>query len=236
MSSPNTISPNAVSSPLIELREISKTYHLGEVMVPVLREIDLRIDRGEHVAIMGRSGSGKSTLMYILGCLVQPSHGSYRFSGRDVESLTDDELSDLRGRQVGFVFQSFHLLRNLTVQQNVELPLEYQGMAQGARRRRAIELLERVGLDHRISHRPHQLSGGERQRVAVARALANAPALLLADEPTGNLDSAAQEAILALFDELHEQTDVTLVIVTHDSAIGERADRRIHIADGRIVS
>ena len=219
---------------LIELSGISKTYQLGEVAVPVLRDITLRIDEGEHVAIMGRSGSGKSTLMNILGCLDQPTTGSYRLAGREVEQLDDNQLSDLRGGLVGFVFQSFHLLRNLTVQQNVELPMEYQGVPTAERAQRARDLLERVGLGHRFEHRPNQLSGGERQRVAIARALSNQPSLLLADEPTGNLDTSAQQATLQLFDELHQQTQVTLVIVTHDPLIGERAARTIRITDGRV--
>lgn len=219
---------------LIELTGISKTYQLGEVAVPVLRDITLRIDEGEHVAIMGRSGSGKSTLMNILGCLDQPTTGSYRLAGREVEQLDDNQLSDLRGGLVGFVFQSFHLLRNLTVQQNVELPMEYQGVPTAERAQRARDLLERVGLGHRFEHRPNQLSGGERQRVAIARALSNQPSLLLADEPTGNLDTSAQQATLQLFDELHQQTQVTLVIVTHDPLIGERAARTIRITDGRV--
>ena len=219
---------------LIALSEITKTYQLGEVDVPVLRGINLEIDYGEYVSIMGRSGSGKSTLMNIVGCLDQPTAGSYRLEGREVETLDDDELSDLRGRTVGFVFQSFHLLKNLTVLQNVELPMEYQGIVPSARRLKAASLLERVGLGHRLEHRPNQLSGGERQRVAVARALANDPSLLLADEPTGNLDSRAREAILGLFDELHRETNVTLVVVTHDPAIAERTPRVIRIADGKV--
>ncbi|MCA9668008.1 MAG: ABC transporter ATP-binding protein [Myxococcales bacterium] len=219
---------------MIELTGISKTYHMGEVSVPVLHGVDLTIDAGEHVAIVGRSGSGKSTLMNILGCLDQPSTGSYQLDGREVDTLDDDELSDLRGRMVGFVFQSFHLLRNLTVLQNVALPMEYQGVATPERHARAKELLERVGLGHRFDHRPNQLSGGERQRVAIARALSNQPSLLLADEPTGNLDSKAREATLGLFDELHKQTGVTLVVVTHDDSIAERTPRVIRIADGRI--
>ncbi len=223
-------------SPLIALSGIEKTYHMGEVSVPVLRGIDLTIERGEHLAIIGRSGSGKSTLMNILGCLDQPTAGSFELEGREVGELDDDELSDLRGQLVGFVFQSFHLLRNLTVQQNVELPMEYQGVAHARRASRAVALLEKVGLGHRVDHKPNQLSGGERQRVAIARALANEPSLLLADEPTGNLDSKAREATLALFDELHQQTGVTLVMVTHDGSIAERTPRVVRIADGLLES
>ena len=220
--------------PMIELEGISKTYQMGEVAVPVLRDVDLRIDEGEHLAIMGRSGSGKSTLMNIFGCLDLPSAGSYRFEGQDIHDLDDDALSDFRGGRVGFVFQSFHLLKNLTVQQNVELPMEYRGLQLSERRARAAELLGKVGLDHRLTHRPNQLSGGERQRVAVARALANQPTLLLADEPTGNLDSKAQDQTLELFDELHRSSNITLIVVTHDAAIGQRAKRLVEIADGQI--
>jgi len=174
-------SPTAAQA-LIELTNIKKNYQLGEVEVQVLQGVNLSIERGEFVAIMGRSGSGKSTLMNLLGCIDQPSAGSYLFQGREVERLDDDELSDLRGRAVGFVFQSFHLLKNLTVLQNVELPMEYQGMAPTLRQEKAGALLQRVGLGHRLEHRPNQLSGGERQRVAIARSLSNDPLLILADE------------------------------------------------------
>jgi putative ABC transport system ATP-binding protein len=222
--------------PLIQLAAITKSYALGEVDVDVLRGIDLTVDKGEYLAIMGRSGSGKSTLMNILGCLDQPSGGSYRLAGRDIHALDDNELSDLRGRTVGFVFQAFHLLKHRTVLQNVELPMEYQGVAPGPRRAKAQSLLEQVGLGHRLEHRPNQLSGGERQRVAVARALSNDPALLLADEPTGNLDSKAREVILELFDRLHQETGITLVVVTHDPSIAERTPRVVHIADGKVAT
>jgi putative ABC transport system ATP-binding protein len=222
-------------APLIELRGIEKAYRLGEVSVDVLRGVDLEVATGEYVAITGRSGSGKSTLMNILGCLDQPSAGTYQLAGREVQTLSDDQLSDLRGRTVGFVFQSFHLLKNLTVLQNAELPMEYQGVAPAPRRDKARALLERVGLGHRLTHRPNQLSGGERQRVALARSLANDPSLLLADEPTGNLDTKAREAMLALFEELHRETGITLVVVTHDPSIAERTPRVVHISDGRIA-
>jgi putative ABC transport system ATP-binding protein len=172
--------------------------------------------------------------MNILGCLDRPTSGSYKLGGHEVAALDDDHLSDLRGGMVGFVFQSFHLLKNLTIEQNIELPMEYRGVPRPERAARARELLDKVGLSHRLGHKPSQLSGGERQRVAIARSLANQPSLLLADEPTGNLDSQAREKILELFAELHRATGITLVIVTHDSSIAERAPRVIHIADGRI--
>jgi len=222
-------------SELIELRGVTKIYNSGEVEVPVLRGVDLTIERGEHVAIMGRSGAGKSTLMNIIGCMDRPSAGSYRLDGQVLGELDDDGLSAIRGRTVGFVFQSFHLLRGLTVVENVELPMAYQHAPRAARRERAVALLERTGLGHRLEHRPHQLSGGERQRVAIARALVNLPSVLLADEPTGNLDSRARANVLQLFDELHRELGITLIIVTHDPEIGAAAKRLVEIADGRIV-
>lgn len=228
-------SPLASPQAVITLDQITRTYKNGEVEVPVLRGIDLRIDHGEYVAIMGRSGAGKSTLMNILGCLDLPSSGTYILDGHDVSALDDDQLSRVRGRTIGFVFQSFHLLKDRDVCENVELPMEYQGTPPAERRARAVELLERVGLGHRLEHKPQQLSGGERQRVAIARALANKPRVLLADEPTGNLDSAARGRILELFEELRQQESITLVMVTHDDLIGELAGRRIIVADGRIL-
>lgn len=220
---------------VIELHKITRTYMNGDVEVPVLRGIDLRIDRGEYVALMGRSGAGKSTLMNILGCLDRPSSGQYLLAGQDVSALDDDALSRVRGRTIGFVFQSFHLLKDRDVCENVELPMEYQGVDAPARRARAISLLERVGLGHRLDHKPQQLSGGERQRVAIARALANNPSVLLADEPTGNLDSAARQRVLDLFEELRLESSITLVMVTHDDLIGELAGRRVVVADGLIL-
>lgn len=220
---------------VIELHKITRTYMNGDVEVPVLRGIDLRIDRGEYVALMGRSGAGKSTLMNILGCLDRPSSGQYLLAGQDVSVLDDDALSRVRGRTIGFVFQSFHLLKDRDVCENVELPMEYQGVEAPERRARAISLLERVGLGHRLDHKPQQLSGGERQRVAIARALANNPSVLLADEPTGNLDSAARQRVLDLFEELRLESSITLVMVTHDDLIGELAGRRVVVADGLIL-
>jgi putative ABC transport system ATP-binding protein len=223
------------SRAVIELTGVTKTYTTGEIEVEVLKGIDLRIDRGEYVAIMGRSGAGKSTLMNILGCLDRPTSGAFELDGQDISGLDDDALSRVRGRTIGFVFQSFHLLKNLTALENVELPMEYQDVGAKERKERARGLLELVGLGHRINNRPTQLSGGERQRVAIARALANQPRVLLADEPTGNLDAAARDAVLALFEELVDERDLTLVMVTHDELIGELARRLIVVEDGRVV-
>jgi putative ABC transport system ATP-binding protein len=222
-------------TPLITLSRVTKTYHTDEVPVPVLYGIDLEVRVGEYVAVMGRSGSGKSTLMNIIGCMDRPSSGSYLLSGAHVEHLSDDQLSALRGKTIGFVFQSFHLLKGLSVIENVELPMEYQRVPARRRHRRAIELLEQVGLAHRLTHHPGQLSGGERQRVAIARALVNQPSLLLADEPTGNLDSQAQKQILALFSGLQRETKLTTILVTHDPLVGQQADRIVQVSDGRVV-
>jgi putative ABC transport system ATP-binding protein len=205
------------------------------VEVPVLKGIDLTIEAGEYVSIMGRSGAGKSTLMNILGCMDRPTGGEYTLDGQRIASLDDDALSTIRGRTVGFVFQSFHLLKGLTVLQNVELPMEYQHIPAAQKRLRAHELIERVGLSHRLGHRPSQLSGGECQRVAIARALSNNPRVVLADEPTGNLDISAQGRILELFEALQRETGVTLIMVTHDESVGRKTDRRIVLSDGRVV-
>ena len=220
---------------MIRLEGVTRTYLAGEVQVQVLRGVDLAIRKGEYVAIMGPSGSGKSTLMNILGCLDQPSGGRYMLNDREVGRLDDDTLSRVRGETIGFVFQSFHLLKSLTVEDNVALPAEYQGVPRSKRNARARLLLERVGLAHRLHHRPGQLSGGERQRVAIARALINEPRLLLADEPTGNLDTHARDEILELFRQLKRETGVTVVTVTHDPFIGNAAERCIHVLDGRVV-
>lgn len=220
---------------LIRLEGVTRVYRNGDVEVPVLRGIDLSIEAGEYVAIMGRSGAGKSTLMNVLGCMDRPTGGKYWLDGHDVGALDDDALSRVRGKTIGFVFQAFHLLKGLTIVENVELPMEYQGVPASQRRARAEELLRRVGLGHRLEHHPQKLSGGERQRVAIARALSNQPRLLLADEPTGNLDSAAQKNILALFEELRRETGVTLVIVTHDPALGEAAERCVIVSDGKVL-
>jgi len=221
-------------SRVIELEEVWKVYETGGVAVEALRGVDLCIEGGEFVAVMGPSGSGKTTLLEIVGCLSQPTRGQYRFQGRPVEAMDADALAALRGREIGFVFQSFNLLPRLTALENVELPLVYRKVSRRERRERAREALSRVGLEHRAAHRPDAVSGGERQRIAVARALVNRPALVLADEPTGNLDTKTGEDILALFAELHAEGH-SLVLVTHDPRIGERAERCVTIRDGRIA-
>ncbi len=220
------------AAPVIALEGISKTYASGRVQVEALRGIDLEIESGEMVAIVGPSGSGKTTMLEILGCLSQPTRGCYEFNGRPVESFLPDQLATLRGEEIGFVFQSFNLLPRLTALENVELPLSYRGVPRRERRRRAREALERVGLGDRISHLPSELSGGERQRVAIARALINHPSLILADEPTGNLDTEAGNEVLALLRKLHDEGS-TVVIVTHDVAVMAQAERQIRIRDGR---
>ena len=223
-----------MSEPVIELEGVSKTYASGRVHVEALREVDLRVERGELLAIMGPSGSGKTTLMEIIGCLLQPTAGRYRFRGRPVESIPPDGLASLRGEEIGFVFQSFNLLPRLTAIENVELPLGYRGVERRERRPRAAEALRRVGLEARTKHLPSELSGGERQRVAIARALINRPSLILADQPTGNLDSQTGREILDLLHALRGEGN-TVVIVTHDPRIGEEASRRLFIRDGQVA-
>jgi putative ABC transport system ATP-binding protein len=218
---------------LLALDAVHKTYATGRAQVHALRGIDLAIERGELVAIMGPSGAGKTTLLEILGCLSTPSSGHYRLDGNAVEQLDDDGLAHLRGAAIGFVFQSFNLLPRMTALENVELPLVYGRVSRAERTRRAGEALARVGLGERGAHRPAELSGGERQRVAIARALVNHPSLLLADEPTGNLDSHTSEEILALLLGLHADGH-TVVLVTHDAAIGRRAPRLVTLRDGCI--
>jgi len=223
--------------PLIELANVFKTYHLGEVDVPVLKDVSLTIRQGEFVALMGASGSGKTTLMNLLGCLDRPSSGSYRLDGVEVTSLSRPQLAQLRGSRIGFVFQSFNLLSRTTALDNVRMPTSYAGGRRSARqiKRRAHELLDSVGLAPREDHSPAQLSGGEQQRVAIARSLVNQPMLLLADEPTGNLDSRTGKEILALFRQLNQEQGITLLLVTHDPEVGRHADRVIRMKDGRIV-
>ena len=218
--------------PLICVDDVHKHYSTGKLDVHALRGIDLEIQRGEFVAIMGPSGSGKTTLLEILGCLSHPTSGSYRLDGRPVEAIDPDGLAKLRGEQIGFVFQSFNLLPRLTVVENVELPLSYRGVGRRERRAHALAVLSRVGLSHRSRHLPAEISGGERQRVAIARALVNDPGLVLADEPTGNLDTATGNEILGLLRDVHSEGS-TVVIVTHDPKIGEQARRRVLLRDGQ---
>jgi putative ABC transport system ATP-binding protein len=219
----------------IRLANLRKHYRTGKAEeVQALRGIDLAIDRGEMVAIMGPSGSGKSTLMEILGCLSRPTSGEYRLFDRDASEIDADGLARLRGREIGFIFQSFHLLPRLDIAENVELPLFYQRVPRAERRKRALAALERVGLDHRATHVPGEISGGERQRAAIARALVNDPALVLADEPTGNLDTDRGQEILEILKTVHAG-GATVVIVTHDPGIGGHAPRKVSIRDGLLV-
>ena len=221
---------------LLEARDITKIYRLGRVDVPALRGVDLDVQQGEYMAIMGPSGSGKSTLMHILGCLDSATDGSYRLGGTDVGTLRGRALARVRNQKVGFVFQTFNLMPRLTVEENVALPLQYRGgYTRRERRGRAGVVLERLGMSHRVGHRPEELSGGERQRVAIARALVGEPAILLVDEPTGNLDSKAGAEVLETFREVHAAGD-TIVLVTHDPNVANEADRIVHMIDGRVAA
>jgi putative ABC transport system ATP-binding protein len=220
---------------VIEIRDLRKVYVMGDEEVAALACVSLSVDRGESLAVIGPSGSGKSSLMNILGGLDRPTSGAYRFEGEDVGEFDDDQLAEFRRRRIGFIFQSFQLLPRLTALQNVELPMIYAGREPAERRRRAAELLDRVGLGSRLTHRPTQLSGGQQQRVAIARALANDPDLLLADEPTGALDTHTGEEVMALFKTLNRE-GLTLIIVTHDPEVAAEANRRVAFRDGLIVS
>jgi putative ABC transport system ATP-binding protein len=220
---------------VIEMEHISKRYDMGEETIFALDDVSLSIERNEYVAIMGPSGSGKSTLMNIVGCLDRPSSGEYHLNGEAVASLDDDELARIRNREIGFVFQTFNLMPRSDAFQNVELPLVYAGVPRAEREQRVLSSLAKVGLADRVRHRPNELSGGQRQRVAIARALVNSPAIVLADEPTGNLDTKTGDEIMALFDELWEQGQ-NLIVVTHEEDVARRAHRIVRLRDGRIES
>ena len=223
------------TAPVVETRELEKIYRMGDVEVRALRGVSLSIQPGEFVAVMGASGSGKSTFMNLVGCLDRPTRGSYLLNGRDVGKLWRDQLARVRGQQIGFVFQGFNLLPRTTALENVELPLLYQGVAARERHRRAAEALQRVGLGDRLEHTSAQLSGGQQQRVAIARALVNRPSLLLADEPTGNLDSRTSVEVMGIFQELNEQ-GLTVLLVTHESDIAEHGRRVVTFKDGVVLS
>jgi len=221
--------------PVAELISVDKIYGSGEMAVRALDHVDLTVNRGDYLAVMGASGSGKSTAMNILGCLDRPSDGSYRLNDTPVEGLSDDQLADLRNRDLGFVFQQFHLLPQLSALDNVMLPMVYAGVPAAERQQRARAALERVGLGERLNNKPNQLSGGQQQRVAIARAIINQPALLLADEPTGALDSQTTAEVLDIFDALH-RGGMTVVIVTHEDDVAARAEKIVRFRDGRILS
>lgn len=224
-----------MSNHLIEVKNVYKIYNPGENEVRALDGISVTIDHGEFVAIVGHSGSGKSTFMNMLGCLDTPSSGDYYLDGVNVAGMTDDELSDIRNKQIGFIFQGFNLIPSLTAQENVELPLVYRGMPAEQRRQLAEEALTRVGMEHRMSHRPSELSGGQQQRVAIARAIAARPPIIMADEPTGNLDTRSGEDVMKILHELNEEGR-TIVLITHDNDIARQATRAIRIIDGKVVS
>jgi len=223
-------------SALIDIKDVTKTYQMGaETTVRALDGVSVAIEQGDYVAIMGPSGSGKSTLMNLIGCLDTPSSGSYQLNGREIAAMGDDDLAQIRNKEIGFIFQTFNLLPRADAVQNVELPLVYSGLPRRERKERAVKALESVGLGERKHHRPNEMSGGQRQRVAIARALVNAPSILLADEPTGNLDSKTGDEILALMDDLHVKGN-TIILVTHEDELAQHAARVIRLRDGKIVS
>ncbi|MGA2009695.1 MAG: ABC transporter ATP-binding protein [Solirubrobacteraceae bacterium] len=226
------MSPRA---PVIDLQDVNKTYQVGEISVHALRGVSFTVQRGEYVAIMGASGSGKTTLMNILGCLDTPTAGIYRLNGVDVETADQDDLADLRNREIGFVFQSFNLIPRTRALANVELPLAYAGLARAERRRRALRALHEVGLSSRVQHLPSELSGGQQQRVAIARALVTNPAMILADEPTGNLDTVSTREIMAMFERLSDEGR-TVILITHEHDVAVHAERVIEVSDGQIIS
>lgn len=233
---PHTHRPYRAPGPLvIDILGVTKLYRMGAEIVHALRGVELKVHRNEYLAIMGPSGSGKSTLMNMLGCLDTPTSGHYQFAGKDVSSMTDDELAEIRNREIGFVFQTFNLLPRSTSLANVELPLIYAGLGADDRREKAIRALTNVGLAERMGHKPNELSGGQRQRVAIARALVNNPSIILADEPTGNLDSRTGEEIMQLFEELYAQGN-TIIVVTHEEDIARHARRIVRLRDGLIES
>jgi putative ABC transport system ATP-binding protein len=223
------------SEPVIELRGVEKHYQMGDTLVKALQGVDLKIFPGDYISILGPSGCGKSTMLNILGCLDQPSVGQYFLDGLDVSKLSDDDLSQVRGKKLGFIFQSYNLIQQLTVVENIEVPLYYQGVSEKESREIAVELATRVGLGKRLDHRPTELSGGQQQRVAIARALSNDPSVILADEATGNLDSKSGGDILEIFDQLNADGK-TLILITHDEGMSQRTSRTIRLKDGEIAS
>ena len=227
--------PAATAIPLLELRGVTRVYSTGRLEVPALRGVDVDVWPGEFVAIVGHSGSGKTTLMNIIGCLDRPTDGTYRIAGEDVSSFGDDDLARIRSRMIGFVFQSYNLLPRTSALENVATPLLYQGVGRRERLERAKAPLERLGLGDRLTHEPSELSGGQQQRVAIARALVTEPALILADEPTGNLDTASGEEVMAILHELNDEGR-TIVLITHEADVAAKAKRQIHVRDGRIVA
>ena len=227
-------SPGNAPEPVIELRGVEKHYQMGDTLVKALHGVDLKILPGDYISILGPSGCGKSTMLNILGCLDQPTIGQYFLSGQDVSQLSDDDLSQVRGKRLGFIFQSYNLIQQLTVVENIEVPLHYQGVTEKESRETAVALAEKVGLGTRLDHRPTELSGGQQQRVAIARALANDPAVILADEATGNLDSKSGGDILQIFDELNADGK-TLILITHDEGMAMRTSRTIRLKDGSVA-